>query len=136
MKKVYLLLGLILILAAFITTASASDSAYDTPAPNVIGFEIPTGQYCVSDYREGDPFTICYCACEEEECREVVYTKPTDEPKPKPTDKPPTVVPTNEPTPEPTDRPEKEKCNSGRGNDSEGAPDCDPGNSGKNQGGD
>ena len=30
----------------------------------------------------------------------------------------------------------KPKCNSGRGNGSEGNPDCDPGNSGKNQGGD
>ena len=32
---------------------------------------------------------------------------------------------------------DKEKCNAGRGNGSEGDPDCDPGNSGgNNQGGD
>jgi hypothetical protein len=35
------------------------------------------------------------------------------------------------------DTEEKQKCNSGRGNQSEGNPDCDPGNSGgHNQGGD
>jgi hypothetical protein len=35
------------------------------------------------------------------------------------------------------DHPKHHKCNSGRGNGSEGAPDCDPGNSSaKNQGGD
>ena len=42
-----------------------------------------------------------------------------------------------EPTPMPTVEPtEKPKCNSDRGNGSEGSPDCDPGKSYKNQGGD
>jgi len=57
---------------------------------------------------------------------ETVY--PTDIPKP-----------TNNPQPTKTPKPtktEKSKCNSGRGNGSEGILDCDPGNSGKNRGGD
>ena len=60
----------------------------------------------------------------------VVTEEPKDDPTEEPTLPPP---PTVEPTPEPTKKP---KCNSGRGNGSEGEPDCDPGNSGKNRGGD
>ena len=50
----------------------------------------------------------------------------------------PTVSPTGEtPVPSETPEPTKVKCNSGRGNGSEGDPDCDPGNSGgHNKGGD
>lgn len=46
------------------------------------------------------------------------------------------IIPEPEVTPEPED-PGKQKCNAGRGNGSEGNPDCDPGNSGgHNNGGD
>ena len=76
----------------------------------------------------GDCYPCRQDPCESE--RQPTLT-PTDEPQPTPTDEP-TPPPPPQPTPE-----EKEKCNSGRGNDSEGDPDCDPGNSGgKNQGGD
>ena len=110
--------------------ASASDVTYDELAPHVLGFEIPTGQYCITDYRDGAAFTQCFCACENG-CVDTVnvITERVDKTQ-VPTDVPDTPVP---PTPEPTEKP---KCNAGRGNGSEGDPDCDPGNSGKNQGGD
>jgi hypothetical protein len=77
------------------------------------------------------------CGCEAGPCGVTVTNsqEPTDEPTstPVPTDDP-TPVPTDVPTQEPTKKP---KCNSGRGNGSEGEPDCDPGNSGgHNHGGD
>ena len=74
-------------------------------------------------------FCPCLSNCEKSESQPTL--SPTDKPKE------PTVVPTVEPTPVPTVEPtEKPKCNSGRGNGSEGSPDCDPGKSYKNQGGD
>ena len=61
----------------------------------------------------------CFCSCElSPDCN----VSPNGE----------TPVPSETPPPKPT----KEKCNSGRGNGSEGDPDCDPGNSAKNKGGD
>ena len=62
----------------------------------------------------------CFCPCD---CS-VSPNEPVKTEKPEPT-----PMPTVEPT-------EKPKCNSGRGNGSEGSPDCDPGKSYKNQGGD
>ena len=134
---VVLLILIAICLMLLPTNASAEgDKPYDEIVPHVLGFEIPTGQYCVTDYRDGKAFTQCFCACET--CaepsvipKEVPPTdSPTQEPTAVPTDKPKdTPVPTSAPT-------EKPKCNSGRGNGSEGEQDCDPGNSGKNQGGD
>ena len=131
---VVLLILIAICLMLLPTNASAEgDKPYDEIVPHVLGFEIPTGQYCVTDYRDGKAFTQCFCACET--CAEPsvitkeVPTTPKDTPVP-PTDVPDTPVP---PTPEPTEKP---KCNAGRGNGSEGDPECDPGNSGKNQGGD
>lgn len=69
----------------------------------------------------------CYKCLECEACDECETPNPNPTPNPKPTPDP-------DPTPEP---PKKQKCNSGRGNGSEGDPDCDPGNSGgHNKGGD
>ena len=62
----------------------------------------------------------CFCPCD---CS-VSPNEPVKTEKPEPT-----PTPTVEPT-------EKPKCNSDRGNGSEGDPDCDPGKSYKNQGGD
>ena len=113
----FIALVAILLMAAGQAKAQWFDFGYDTPTSNVTGFKIPTGQYCLTDYRDGNAFTTCYCACEDD-C--IVVVEEVDP----------------EPTPEPTPE-EKPKCNAGRGNDSEGDPDCDPGNSGgHNQGGD
>ena len=97
---------------------------------NVVAWEY-AGELFVTDYRNGRPVTKHICPCEVSLDCEVSPNgekpTPTENPQPTPTDKP-------DPTPKPT----KVKCNSGRGNDSEGSPeDCDPGNSGgHNQGGD
>ena len=135
MKKkriVTVLFVFIIIVLAFVVVGNvdASSNTYDEIVPHVLGFEIPTGQYCVTDYRDGKAFTQCFCACENG-CVDTVnvITERVDKTQ-VPTDVPDTPVP---PTPEPTEKP---KCNAGRGNGSEGDPDCDPGNSGKNQGGD
>ena len=87
MKRILVVTGLLLL--AFTITASAA--TYDELVPHVLGFEIPTGQYCVTDYRDGKPFTVCYCACEPD-CEE-------SEPQP-------TLTVTSEPQPTPTDKPE------------------------------
>jgi len=129
MKRKILLVAVLFVLLVGATGVSAGpQKGYDELAPGILGYWIPSGQYCVSDYRNGTetqsgmPFTTCYCSCENDDCK--------IDPKPVPTPKP-------EPTPEPTLTPKPEKCNSGRGNNSEGLPDCDPGNSGDhNQGGD
>jgi len=77
---------------------------------------------CVTDVRADGPHTSCYCRCEDgcaAETPENGSLRPTEAiGKPQPTENAPV------------------KCNAGRGNGSEGNPDCDPGNSGKNQGGD
>ena len=86
-------------------------------------FYLDTGQACV--YNESSLEWDCYCPCYQGWCLEEFSPGPTVSP----TDEKP--VPSE--TPVPT---EETKCNSGRGNGSEGDPDCDPGNSGKNQGGD
>ena len=127
MKKRMWVVGILVILLVLLNgvllTQAQSEKGYDELAPHVLGYWIPSGQYCVTEYRTGEPFTECYCECElSGDC-------PVPTPVPTPTDTP-------EP-PDPTPVPEKEKCNSGRGNDSEGDPDCDPGNSGDhNEGGD
>ena len=69
----------------------------------------------------------CFCPCD---CS-VSPNEPVKTEKPEPTKEPTPIPPT--PTVEPTEKP---KCNSGRGNGSEGSPNCDPGKSYKNQGGD
>ena len=75
------------------------------------------------------------CLCGEAACYDGTEVVPSNTPVPT---KDPTKEPTQEPTdPPPTEKPKKQKCNAGRGNGSEGDPDCDPGNSGgHNQGGD
>lgn len=82
----------------------------------------------------GDCYCSCEVNCETKTITPTVGPDPTDTPTKDPT---PTIPPSDStPTavPEPTDKP---KCNSGRGNGSEGDPDCDPGNSGgHNHGGD
>jgi len=110
-------LGL-LSLVSFIL-ANASDAPVVERIEDRIGvFELDTGHVCVVTYR-GEwyvPYVKCYCPCEVECAISSIVIEDTPEP-PTPTDKP--------------------KCNSGRGNDSEGDPDCDPGNSGgHNKGGD
>ena len=112
MKKVYILLALVILLGA---TAVGAAGLYPD---RVEVFEIPSGHTCVlvEDYFE------CYCPCADE-CVVVVTEiekKVIIEEKEK----------------------GKEKCNAGRGNGSElywdgnKWVDCDPGNSGKNNGGD
>lgn len=93
-----------------------------------------------------DPITLCCQGCGTagftgQVLPNGVVPAPTDKPSPPkttPTVAPPTVAPSATPVPEPTMTPGSRKtCNSGRGNGSEGEPDCDPGNSGgHNQGGD
>ena len=121
MKKIYILLALVILLGA--TAVSAAGLYPD----RVEVFEIPSGHTCVlvGDYFE------CYCPCvasvdtiieyvdteceDCESCTECAECEECEECK---------------------EEAEKVKCNAGRGNGSEGDPDCDPGNSGKNKGGD
>ena len=122
--RLYVTLGGIILVIALALLAVSGVFASDGQPSHVIAWEFQ-GLLCVSDYDAGgNPTTNCYCPCEPtcqvdtRTVQEVIEDGPLD-------------VPT--PTPEPAD----EKCNAGRGNDSEGDPDCDPGNSGgKNQGGD
>ena len=94
-------------------------------------------------YEWSDGSGDCY-PCQSDICQIVsdsvveTFNPPRQDPTENP---PPTQEPTEEPTlpPPPTEEPPplKHRCNSGRGNGSEGDPDCDPGNSGgHNQGGD
>ena len=115
-KKIVVLI--VLIMASVAGVVEAAEEWW-TPV-SVEVYEIQTGHYCVTDHRDDGPHTKCYCPCELGMCAE-----PSEEPKETPT------------TPEPPVPTEKPSCNSGRGNGSEGDPDCDPGNSGgHNQGGD
>jgi len=122
-----------------VAKADTGPIPYREASSGVVVFELDSGHTCVTDYRDGNPYTQCFCDCEEG-CGEFVDPTPTPNPEPTPTPKDPDPTPTPEPEPTPTPKPEpteKPKCNSGRGNDSEGDPDCDPGNSGDhNQGGD
>jgi len=123
--KLYLRLGLTIVLFVIVLGWVGAVMADDGQPPRVIAWEFE-GLLCVSDYNvDGNPTTNCYCPCEPtcqvdtRTVQEVIEDGP--------------VGPTP-PPPDPTDKP---KCNSGRGNGSEGDPDCDPGNSGDhNQGGD
>ena len=36
------------------------------PAPHVEVFEISSGHTCVTDYRDGNAYTQCFCPCGEE----------------------------------------------------------------------
>jgi len=135
--KIAILLAIIFIAMMFLPTlADASGKAW-TPEHVELSYPME-GWFCL--WTDGE-FNGCWSCCEEE-CKEVVTEKVTEKVietviVKEPTEKPPTEVPpTEEPTPEPTPEPPKEKCNAGRGNGSEGTPDCDPGNSGKNNGGD
>lgn len=84
------------------------------------------GSVCSAVVSEYGVALDCDCPCDE------LCVEPTVTPKVVHTSTPKTQEPTS--TPEPT---KKVKCNSGRGNGSEGDPDCDPGNSGgHNEGGD
>jgi len=66
----------------------------------------------------------CWCKGECGPALECERSTPVETPDPVPS---PDPKPTPVPTPPPTDEPDKEKCNRGLGNASEG---CDPGNSG------
>lgn len=131
-RLVMVLAGLVLFLMVgySVVRANSGPIPYREASSNVVVFELDSGHTCVTDYRNGNPYTQCFCDCESG-CVEVVNTITERVDKTQiPIDVPDTPVP---PTPEPTEKP---KCNSGRGNGSEGEPDCDPGNSGKNKGGD
>ena len=121
MKKKFLI-AVLLVLVVGVTTAAAQEYWPWSPE-NVSVWEVQDADlWCVTDLRDDGPHTECYCPCEAETCASPIVIEPTD-------------VPTD--TPEPPEPTEKPKCNSGRGNGSEGDPDCDPGNSGgHNQGGD
>ena len=109
---VIIVLLLIVALLAAPRKARAGDgqppiSAYGVP--HALVFEIDSGHTCVTDYRDGNAYTQCFCPCGEEfelieEELEIIveYIDP---------------VPT----------PDKPRCNRGLGN---GAERCDPGNSG------
>jgi len=118
------LLALIFLALSFMPTGAS-----DGLPSNVTVFEVGDHTCVLYSVTGGDKAVMeCFCPCDG--CSpEQVVTKPVKTEKP--TDVPPTQIPPD--TPEPTP---KEKCNAGRGNGSEGNPDCDPGNSGKNQGGD
>ena len=113
------MLALIFLALSFIPTGAS-----DGIPPDVTRF-YDCGYVC---YVWPDGSGDCYLCqgCDTSTYTDDVKTEKPTEPTVKPTQIPPD-------TPEPTP---KEKCNSGRGNGSEGQPDCDPGNSGKNQGGD
>jgi len=131
-NKVFWFLVILLILAFGMMLIPKKAGASDGMPPNVIAWEY-AGELFVTDYDEdGHPRTQHICPCEDDCNIEnvIVQENVTEKDKPKPT---PTAPP---PPPIKTEKPEKVKCNSGRGNGSEGSPDCDPGNSGKNKGGD
>ena len=150
-KGIWVVIGLVIILlfGAGFSIANAGDGI-GTPIPyveassNVTVWQRPDGAWCVTDYRDSDPFTECDCPCEVDvvECGEKEPTPvPTDKPKtPKPTDSP-TPVPTDKPQPTPTDEPQptpvktkKPMCNCGGGNQGEGCnpnPNCDEKNNDK-----
>ena len=104
------------------------------------------GSICSAIVTDNSVALDCDCPCEND-CNMSFPWESYDVPEPtqevvkEPTPYNTEVVTTPEPTNKPPDPttapPEKVKCNSGRGNSSEGDPDCDPGNSGgNNQGGD
>ena len=102
-------IALIVVLFALIMVGTASADSW-TPV-SVEVYEIESGHWCVTDYRDDGPHTECYCACENDcpacgEC-EVCVDCPVD--------------------PLPPVKEKKQSCNRGLGNGSE---DCDPGNSG------
>ena len=126
MKKNYggvllLLVVLVIIILLFLPKAVGAGPEL----PEGLGvFYLDTGHACV--YNESSLEWDCYCPCYQGWCLEEFSPDPTVSPT---AEKP---VPSE--TPIPTEKP---KCNSGRGNGSEGETDCDPGNSGDaNQGGD
>ena len=114
-----ILIAIFLVLLACLYMSSivgASDGMPD----NIYEWVRSDGSLCSAIITEGAVAIDCDCPCDSD-C----------EFSPEPT-----VSPTVE-TPVPSETP-KPKCNSGRGNGSEGSPnDCDPGNSeGHNEGGD
>ena len=101
-------------------------------------FEVD-GATCVLAIKEQSIALDCFCPClsDCEESESQPTLTPTDKPKDKPTPtNPPPPTKTQPPPPTKTEKPDKVKCNSGRGNGPEGQPDCDPGKSYKNKGGD
>ena len=111
MKKI---VAIVLILFVFVGVASADSW---TPV-SVEVYDIPSGHWCVTDYRDDGPHTECYCACENscpecEDCPEPVRCEECED---------------CESCPKcPECKEKKQACNRGLGNGSE---DCDPGNSG------
>ena len=129
MKKNYggvllLLVVLIIIILLFLPKAVGAGPEL----PEGLGvFYLDTGHACV--YNKSSLEWDCYCPCYQGWCVDntIAYADDVDKPTPVPP----------EPTPIPPIPTEETKCNSGRGNGSEGEIDCDPGNSGDhNQGGD
>ena len=120
-QKAFWIIVLLLLIAIGLMFLPRQVGASDGLPIGVVVFE--AGDHtCV--YVKGGTDIECFCPCENiEGYSTVVSTK-----EPNPSD-----------TPEP---PKKTKCNSGRGNGSEYYwdwekwVDCDPGNSGKNKGGD
>ena len=113
---VFIILCLIVIALLLIPSrVGASDGLPD----NIFEWVRSDGSLCSAIISEGAVALDCDCPCGELCAEPTVTPKETHTPVP-------TLVPTDKP-----------KCNSGRGNDSEGNPDCDPGNSGEhNKGGD
>lgn len=71
-KKVVLYTAIFALIVAAILVASPAGATeelpYDTYSSNVVGFEIPSGQYCVVAYQDGEPFDMqCFCPCEAEQ---------------------------------------------------------------------
>lgn len=123
MKKVYILLALVILLGA--TAVSASGGLPDS----VFEWTREDGSICSAIISEYGVALDCDCPCGDaacaviecedcEQCQECGECEICTECK------------------ECKEEVEKEKCNAGRGNGSEGDPDCDPGNSIKNKGGD
>lgn len=156
MKNVVVILGVVVVASLVVMGVAWAQGEVQTLYPsyrlvNTDGELIFEGWLIEDDSKSciqmsnGNFFCCCEAGCSVEIDGTLVPKDPTptrgvNDPTPtpsSPTDTPVTP-PTDTPVPPPSDTPEpKVKCNSGRGNDSEGDPDCDPGNSGgHNEGGD
>ena len=108
---VLLVLALVFGVGYSVAKADSGPIPYREASSNVTVFQRPDGAWCVTDYRDGQPFTDCDCPCEEIVCEVVTPTPtPTEDPKKTPTKTPvvPTPTPTKTPvvpTPTPTPQP-------------------------------
>lgn len=123
MKRLWISVAVVVVIFLIGITITVNAGQAELP-PRFYSFEAPGGAICVYNLINGETdaedvvVLSCYCPCGTGDCGNI----PTSTPDTEPTSTPPT----------PPEPPDKEKCNRGIGNNSEG---CDPGNSsGQGQG--